>query len=220
VKLKEREEKREDHIQRAMCEGICDRCREKVQWRFKFDKYKPLSKPGNCQNCKEKRIAKAYRSYCDPCAAAKRACAGCCGDLAKLNSERRAEIEAAQAKKTDAAEEQVGDEEGEEGEESGEEGEFDEDEMEDGDSDAGTEIGAGASEVGETRSMATRSMATDASYLETVFATPASVIVTDRDMRKIEDFGASKYSKARVVGSEEDKNLARDLQLHTQTQKR
>jgi len=218
IKLKEREEKKEDHIQRLMCEGICDRCREKVQWRFKFDKYKPLTKPGNCQNCKEKRIAKAYRSYCDSCAAAKKACAACCGDLLKMNSERRAEIEAVEAKKAAASLEKAEAEGGEEGEESGAESDFDGDEMENGaDSDeAATEMGEGVSAFGRTR----QTMKTDASYLETVFAQPTSVIVTDRDMRKIEDFGASKYSKARVVGSEEDKNLSKDLHLHTQTQKR
>jgi hypothetical protein len=77
-----------------MCEGICDHCREKVQWRFKFNKYKPLTKPGNCQRCKNKKITKAYRSLCDGCAGPKKECAACCGDILTLNAVRRAELAA------------------------------------------------------------------------------------------------------------------------------
>lgn len=214
MKLKDREEKKEDKIQRVMCEGICDRCREKLQWKFKYDKYKPLTKPGTCQHCKEKRIAKAYRSFCDPCASAKRACAGCCGDLAKLNRERRAEIEAKNASKVSAEDEEEGgsgDEKGGDSDMEGgsEDGVFEEEE--------GTAAGGGASQFGIKTS---GTMKTDQAYLEAELSTPTSVFVTDRDMRKIEDFGASKYSKARVVGSEEDKNLAQDLKLHTQSNKR
>jgi hypothetical protein len=77
-----------------MCEGICDHCREKVQWRFKFNKYKPLTKPGNCQRCKNKTITKAYRSLCDGCATPKKECAACCGDILTLNAVRRAELAA------------------------------------------------------------------------------------------------------------------------------
>ena len=28
--------------------GDCQKCREKVQWRFKYDKYKPLKHPATC----------------------------------------------------------------------------------------------------------------------------------------------------------------------------
>jgi hypothetical protein len=61
-----------------MCEGVCARCREKVQWRFKYDKYKPLKNPAKCQECKQKTVHKAYRTFCDYCSSKKRVCPSCC----------------------------------------------------------------------------------------------------------------------------------------------
>jgi len=68
---------KEDKMHHAMQEGVCPRCREKVQWRFQFNKYKPLTRPGNCQNCKQKTVTKAYRTFCDPCANKKKCCPAC-----------------------------------------------------------------------------------------------------------------------------------------------
>lgn len=78
IKMKESELRQEEKIRKLMCEGICRKCREKVQWRFNFDKYKPLRNPGTCQNCKQKTVTKAYRTWCDRCAASKDSCPGCC----------------------------------------------------------------------------------------------------------------------------------------------
>ena len=91
--MKDKELRREAVIQRTMCEGICDRCREKLQWRFKYDKYKPLTKPGNCQKCRNKTVTKAYRIYCDNCASADGICASCTGNLKQLRQERLAMLE-------------------------------------------------------------------------------------------------------------------------------
>lgn len=81
IKLKGSEIKREQHIQKAMCEGVCTRCREKAQWRFRFDKYKPLKAPASCQGCKQKTVTKAYRHLCEKCANSRKVCAGCGGEL-------------------------------------------------------------------------------------------------------------------------------------------
>lgn len=81
IKMKDSELKREAHIQKVMCEGVCRRCREKVQWRFKFDKYKPLKNIANCQGCKQKCVTKAYRTLCDKCGVQRNVCPGCCGPL-------------------------------------------------------------------------------------------------------------------------------------------
>jgi hypothetical protein len=64
-----------------MCEGVCDRCREKVQWKFRYDKYKPLKAPATCQQCKQKVVTKAYRTICDKCASTRKVCPGCCEDM-------------------------------------------------------------------------------------------------------------------------------------------
>ena len=54
ITLKGSEIKKEQKIQKLMSEGICGRCREKLQWKFQFDKYKSLKNPGTCQSCKQK----------------------------------------------------------------------------------------------------------------------------------------------------------------------
>ena len=77
VKMKEKELRKEAHIQKRMSEGVCVRCRDKAQWRFKYDKYKPLKNVATCQNCKQKCVTKAYHTYCDPCGHKKSVCPGC-----------------------------------------------------------------------------------------------------------------------------------------------
>ena len=51
IKLKDSELRYEATIQRLMCEGVCDSCRLKLQWKFNYDKYKPLRHPAKCQSC-------------------------------------------------------------------------------------------------------------------------------------------------------------------------
>jgi hypothetical protein len=90
VKLKESEIAKEARIQREMCDGVCPRCRDKVQWRFKYDKYKPLKNVGNCQACRKKCVTKAYRTLCDACAASQGVCSSCCTNMADAIAEREA----------------------------------------------------------------------------------------------------------------------------------
>lgn len=121
IQLKDSELRREAKISKESAEGICKRCREKAQWRFKYDKYKPLKNRGNCQNCKQKTIVKAYRTFCDPCAVKLKCCPGCTIPNA-VSQALEAEIEKVQKKP--------------EVEEDGEEA----DEMDEEDSDGGGEV--------------------------------------------------------------------------------
>ena len=93
IKLTNGELKKEASIQRLMCEGVCDRCREKVQWKFRYDKYKPLKTPGTCADCKQKKITKAYRSLCDGCASARKVCGSCCVNIQEANTIRLERLE-------------------------------------------------------------------------------------------------------------------------------
>jgi hypothetical protein len=98
IKLKDRELEKEEKIQHVMVTGICKKCREKVQWKFKYDKYKPLKTPANCQICKQKTITKAYRTLCDGCAAVKDVCSSCClhvDDTAVVDVEQKMDVEVA-----------------------------------------------------------------------------------------------------------------------------
>lgn len=105
IKLKDSEVAKEERTQRLMCEGVCDRCREKVQWRFQYDKYKSLKAPGKCAWCMNKTVTKAYRALCDPCASAKKACGACMENIDEANALRRLHAEKAAADKlaTEAA---------------------------------------------------------------------------------------------------------------------
>ena len=78
IKLGGREIAREQHILQKTKEGVCRRCREKLQWRFQYDKYKPLSAVAKCQQCKRRCVTKAYRTWCDQCASTRQVCPGCC----------------------------------------------------------------------------------------------------------------------------------------------
>ncbi|CDF38932.1 unnamed protein product [Chondrus crispus] len=58
-------------------DGLCKKCADKIEWRKKYRKYKPLSVPKKCNVCLEKRIKAAYRSLCAACAEAAGKCPGC-----------------------------------------------------------------------------------------------------------------------------------------------
>ncbi|CAG8467942.1 599_t:CDS:10 [Ambispora gerdemannii] len=50
---------------------------EIIEWRKKFKKYKPLSTPKRCVNCREKAVKEAYHTLCKKCADEKGICAKC-----------------------------------------------------------------------------------------------------------------------------------------------
>jgi hypothetical protein len=197
--LKGREEKKEAHIYGKMCEGVCDKCREKVQWRFQYNRYKSLTKPGGCRNCKNKTVTKAYRIFCDPCATSKAACAACGGNTVQLNNERRAELLVRGLIKENSDDEDEDEEEDEEEDEVGNEkvaaGEGEEDEDEEGEEDD-DEVQAAAASIAETLE------------IDSVFQ------ITDKDVRKMDSYGAAKYSKNRTVGTEEDAAYVQDLKRY------
>jgi len=58
--------------------GLCRRCTEKIEWRKKYRKYKPLKAPAVCGICRQKEVKAAYHKWCGPCAAAKQSCPFCC----------------------------------------------------------------------------------------------------------------------------------------------
>ncbi|GBG26625.1 Hypothetical Protein FCC1311_028462 [Hondaea fermentalgiana] len=62
--------------------GLCDRCDEKIEWRKKFRKYKPIKMPRKCQRCnKEHVVSRAYHLICDDCAKEKHVCPMCIDPL-------------------------------------------------------------------------------------------------------------------------------------------
>lgn len=192
VKLKQSEFEKEVKIQKLMCEGICRRCKDKVQWRFRYDKYKPLKSVGSCQNCKSKAVTKAYRTLCDACGKKKGVCPSCCQDF--INEFEEAKAEAAALKNGTSRSSVVGaaDEEDMAISESDEKYQGDDDDSDDEGEDREVD---GVAEVG------TLAVLTESSR-------PSGWIESTDVSNEFANLAELKYSKSRVVGTEADKELA------------
>ncbi|XP_061192760.1 uncharacterized protein C9orf85 homolog [Saccostrea echinata] len=57
--------------------GVCRRCKDVIDWKIKYKKYKPLTVPKKCTKCLQKRIKQAYYTICIQCAKERNICAKC-----------------------------------------------------------------------------------------------------------------------------------------------
>ncbi|XP_044899784.1 uncharacterized protein C9orf85 homolog isoform X2 [Panthera pardus] len=64
-------------INAKLHDGVCQRCKEVLEWRVKYSKYKPLSKPKKCVKCLQKAVKDSYHIMCRPCACELEVCAKC-----------------------------------------------------------------------------------------------------------------------------------------------
>jgi len=65
--------------------GVCSKCKDKLDWRKKYRKYKPLKQPKTCNDCKKKTILAAYHVICVGCAKGRGGvCEMCTGDGSHL----------------------------------------------------------------------------------------------------------------------------------------
>jgi hypothetical protein len=81
-------------------EGLCRRCTDKIEWRKKYRKYKPLTKPAVCVYCKKKEVKAAYHKSCLPCAQDKGLCPFCLltwGEIEAADAETAASLKDAAA---------------------------------------------------------------------------------------------------------------------------
>lgn len=58
--------------------GVCQRCKDVIEWKIKYKKYKPLAVPSKCVGCSQKAVKYAYHILCTKCASEKKHCAKCC----------------------------------------------------------------------------------------------------------------------------------------------
>lgn len=56
---------------------VCTRCKDVLEWKIKYKKYKPLSQAKTCTKCHERNIKKAYHVLCRGCALQTKVCAKC-----------------------------------------------------------------------------------------------------------------------------------------------
>uniref|UniRef100_UPI00398F45B9 uncharacterized protein C9orf85 homolog n=1 Tax=Pristiophorus japonicus TaxID=55135 RepID=UPI00398F45B9 len=57
--------------------GVCKRCKEMLEWKIKYSKYKPLSQARKCVKCLQKTVRDSYHIMCKPCAFKLELCAKC-----------------------------------------------------------------------------------------------------------------------------------------------
>ncbi|XP_060234689.1 uncharacterized protein C9orf85 homolog [Meriones unguiculatus] len=64
-------------INAKLHDGVCQPCKEVLEWSIKYSKYKPLSKPNTCVKCSQKAVKDSYHIMCRPCAYELQVCAKC-----------------------------------------------------------------------------------------------------------------------------------------------
>ncbi|XP_053558481.1 uncharacterized protein C9orf85 homolog [Bombina bombina] len=64
-------------INSKLHDGVCQRCKEVLEWKVKYSKYKPLSQPKKCVKCLQKTVKDSYHIICKPCAVKLDICAKC-----------------------------------------------------------------------------------------------------------------------------------------------
>ncbi|KAM9167716.1 uncharacterized protein C9orf85 homolog [Mergus octosetaceus] len=68
---------RRKKINAKLHDGVCQHCKDILEWRVKFNKYKLLSKPKKCVKCLQKAVKDPYHIICRPCACKLEICAKC-----------------------------------------------------------------------------------------------------------------------------------------------
>lgn len=57
--------------------NVCERCKQIIEWKIKYKKYKPLKAAGKCNKCEQKTVKHAYHTMCGPCAKERKVCPKC-----------------------------------------------------------------------------------------------------------------------------------------------
>lgn len=58
-------------------DGLCQHCKDVLEWKVKYNKYKPLTQSRKCVKCLQKTVKDAYHIICKPCALKLELCAKC-----------------------------------------------------------------------------------------------------------------------------------------------
>ncbi|PWA59111.1 hypothetical protein CTI12_AA396230 [Artemisia annua] len=76
--------------------GVCPKCRDQIEWKRKYGKYKPLSEPAKCQKCTKRAVRQAYHNLCNACAKEHHVCAKCSCRVERIVGRDITEVEAEQ----------------------------------------------------------------------------------------------------------------------------
>eukprot|EP00456_Euglypha_rotunda_P055768 TRINITY_DN4550_c0_g1_i2.p1 TRINITY_DN4550_c0_g1~~TRINITY_DN4550_c0_g1_i2.p1 ORF type:complete len:219 (+),score=30.03 TRINITY_DN4550_c0_g1_i2:100-756(+) len=69
--------KKTEAIDKVPIIGVCQRCKEILEWRRRFRKYKLAKDARKCAQCSAKTVTMPYHVVCKPCAISKKICAKC-----------------------------------------------------------------------------------------------------------------------------------------------
>ncbi|KAK4409815.1 putative protein C9o [Sesamum angolense] len=76
--------------------GVCSRCKEQIEWKRRYGKYKPLTEPAKCQRCSKRNVRQAYHNLCAGCAKEHKVCAKCSCRVDNIIGRDVSEVEAEQ----------------------------------------------------------------------------------------------------------------------------
>lgn len=69
--------KKTKEINQIELEGLCERCKEIIEWKIKYKKYKPLTVAKKCTKCEQRTIKQAYFIVCPACISQLTVCGKC-----------------------------------------------------------------------------------------------------------------------------------------------
>lgn len=58
-------------------DGLCQHCKDILEWKVKYNKYKTLTQPRKCVKCSQKSVKDAYHIICKPCSLQLDICCKC-----------------------------------------------------------------------------------------------------------------------------------------------
>ncbi|KAM7520640.1 hypothetical protein LguiB_019602 [Lonicera macranthoides] len=82
--------------------GVCLRCKEQIEWKRKYGKYKQLTEPAKCQRCTKRNVRQAYHNLCTACAKEQKVCAKCSCRVERIIGRDITEVETEQKKLEEA----------------------------------------------------------------------------------------------------------------------
>ncbi|VVA19168.1 Hypothetical predicted protein [Prunus dulcis] len=82
--------------------GVCPRCKEQIEWKRRYGKYKTLTEPTKCQRCTKRAVRQSHHKLCSACAKEQGVCAKCCCRVERIVGKDPSEVEAEQKKLQEA----------------------------------------------------------------------------------------------------------------------
>lgn len=82
--------------------GVCPRCKDQIEWKRRYGKYKPLVEPAKCQRCTKRAVRQAYHNLCSACAKEHNVCAKCSCQVNRIIGRDCEEVEAEQKRLEEA----------------------------------------------------------------------------------------------------------------------